>query len=157
MRSSPCCSTACRVSSPESRGVMTRNRSRSSTPSADPIPEKTNPPPRQRSLMPVAQQYNQNASVLIYVLPMYFSHALIGLAALGLPILSVVPVQRGGRVRLQVLAGTFDRDFTLAWPIWREPASLVAIRAVLSHPDMTNGATALAHLGVEQVRRARRI
>ena len=29
--------------------------------------------------MPVAQECNQNASVLIYVLPMYFSHALIGL------------------------------------------------------------------------------
>ena len=31
--------------------------------------------------MPVAQECNQNASVLIYVPPMYFSHALIGLAA----------------------------------------------------------------------------
>jgi predicted ATPase len=30
--------------------------------------------------MPVAQECNQNASVLIYVLPMYFSHALIGLS-----------------------------------------------------------------------------
>ena len=29
--------------------------------------------------MLVAQECNQNASVLIYVLPMYFSHALIGL------------------------------------------------------------------------------
>src|SRR5580704_14368219 len=31
--------------------------------------------------MPVAQECNQNASVLIYVLPMYFSHALTGLDA----------------------------------------------------------------------------
>jgi hypothetical protein len=31
--------------------------------------------------MPVAQECNQNASVLIYVLPMYFSHALTGLAS----------------------------------------------------------------------------
>jgi hypothetical protein len=43
------------------------------------------------------------------------------------------------------------------WPIWRQPASLAAIRALLSHPDLTKGATALAHLGVEQVRRAQRI
>jgi hypothetical protein len=28
---------------------------------------------------------------------------------------------------------------------------------MLSHPDLTNGAPALAQLGVEQVRRARRI
>ena len=33
--------------------------------------------------MLVAQECNQNASVLIYVLPMYFSHALIGLGDLG--------------------------------------------------------------------------
>jgi hypothetical protein len=66
-------------------------------------------------------------------------------------------VQRGDRVRLQVLAGTLGGDFTLAWPIWREPASLAGIRAMLSHPDMTNGATGLGHLGVEQVRLARRI
>jgi DNA invertase Pin-like site-specific DNA recombinase len=32
--------------------------------------------------MPVAQECNQNASVLIYVLPMYFSHALTGLGGL---------------------------------------------------------------------------
>jgi hypothetical protein len=45
----------------------------------------------------------------------------------------------------------------LTWPIWREPASLAAIRAMLSHPDLTSGPTKLAHLGVEQFRRARRI
>jgi hypothetical protein len=60
-------------------------------------------------------------------------------------------------VRLQVLAGNFDIEFTLAWPIWRQPASLAAIRAMLSHPDLTKGVTAMAHLGVEQVRRARRV
>jgi hypothetical protein len=58
---------------------------------------------------------------------------------------------------LQIIGGSFDRDFALAWPIWREPASLAAIRAMLSHPDLTNGPTKLAHLGVEQVRRAQRI
>jgi hypothetical protein len=88
-------------------------------------------------------------------------HGANRLAALGLPILTAAPVQRGNRVRLQVLGGSVARDFTFAWPIWREPASLAAIRAMLSHPDLTGdpatAQTKLAHLGVEQVRRARRI
>ena len=84
-------------------------------------------------------------------------HGANRLAALGLPVFTAVPVQHGSRVRLQVLAGHFERDFTLPWPIWRQPASLAGIRALLSHPDLIAGATALRHLGVVQVRRARRI
>ena len=52
----------CRASSPESRGVMARNRPPFFKPSADQI-RKTNPPPRRRSLMRVAQGRNQNANV----------------------------------------------------------------------------------------------
>ncbi len=84
-------------------------------------------------------------------------HGANRLAALGLPVLTAAPVQRGVRVRLQVLGGSFDRDFALAWPIWREPASLAAIRAMLTHPDLTNDPAKLRHLGIEQVRRAHRI
>jgi hypothetical protein len=84
-------------------------------------------------------------------------HGANRLAALGLPVITAVPVQRGNRVRLQVLGGSLDRDFTFAWPIWRRPASLAAIRALLSHPGLRSGAGNLAHLGVEQVRLARRI
>jgi len=84
-------------------------------------------------------------------------HGANRLAALGLPVLTGVPVQRGNRVRLQVLGGSVDREFTFTWPIWREPASLASIRAMLSHPDLTNNPAKLAHLGVEQVRLARRI
>jgi hypothetical protein len=84
-------------------------------------------------------------------------HGANRLAALGLPVLTAVPVQRGNRVRLQVLGGSLGREFTFAWPIWREPASLAAIRAMLSHPDLRSDAGSLAHLGVEQVRLARRI
>jgi hypothetical protein len=84
-------------------------------------------------------------------------HGANRLAALGLPVLTSVPVQRGNRVRLQVLGGSFDRDFALAWPIWSEPASLTAIRAMLTHPELINGPAKLRHLGIEQVRRARRI
>ena len=53
-----------------------RHQGHGGAPSAAPIPKT---PPRQLSLMPVAQECNQNASLLIYVLPLYSSHALIGL------------------------------------------------------------------------------
>jgi hypothetical protein len=59
---------------------MPRNRPPFFNPSADPI-RKTHPPPRQRSLMPVAQKCNQNTSAPIRTLPIYFTHALIGLEA----------------------------------------------------------------------------
>ncbi len=85
-------------------------------------------------------------------------HGANRLAALGLPILTVAPAQRGERVRLQVLGGAFERnEFVFRWPIWREPASLVSIRAVLSHPQLSNGPSALTQFGVVEVRRARRI
>src|SRR5205814_7124440 len=66
-------------------------------PSADPI-RKTNPPPRQRSLIPVAQKCNQNTSAPIYAPPMYFTHALIGLKA-------CVPVGRLPEAPSEVIAG----------------------------------------------------
>src|SRR5438874_13789326 len=47
--------------------------------STGPSRKKTNPPRRQRSPHAVAQERNQNASTLMYALPIYFSHALIGL------------------------------------------------------------------------------
>jgi hypothetical protein len=78
------------------------------------------------------------------------------LAAIGLPILTVVPNQRSGEVRLLVAGGEFSPDFSFAWPIWREPASLQSIRSLLLHPNLrTPGA--LAHLGLEEVRTTRRI
>ncbi len=85
-------------------------------------------------------------------------HGANRLAALGLAALTTTPAQRGPRVRLQVLGGWFERnDFSFAWPIWRDAASLAAIRALLSHPGLRDGPEALAHLGVTQVRRTRRI
>lgn len=78
------------------------------------------------------------------------------LGAVGLPVITVVPVQRRGGVRLQVLGGAgTPAGFAFAWPIWRATASLSGIRALLSHPDLhTTGA--LAYLGVESVRITRR-
>jgi hypothetical protein len=84
-------------------------------------------------------------------------HGANRLAALGLAVLTAAPEQRGGRVRLQVLGSSREAGFALYWPIWRDPASLTAIRAMLSHPRLSAGPTAVAHLGVVQVRRTRRI
>lgn len=85
-------------------------------------------------------------------------HGANRLAAFGLAALTVVPEQRGDRVRLQVLGGRSERnEFSFLWPIWRQPASLAAIRAMLGHPDLGQGARALASLGVVEVRQARRI
>ncbi|MGH7097944.1 MAG: type I-G CRISPR-associated protein, Cas3-extension family [Stellaceae bacterium] len=85
-------------------------------------------------------------------------HGANRLAVLGLPVFTVTPEQRGDRVRLRVVGARFGRDFTVAWPIWRDPASLAAIRALLSHPDLASGKLDdLAHLGVIQIRRADRI
>jgi hypothetical protein len=85
-------------------------------------------------------------------------HGANRLATLGLPTLAAVPAQRGQRVRLHVLGGDFERsEFFFHWPIWKEPASLAGVRALLGHPDLASGPSALAHLGVVEVRRARRI
>jgi hypothetical protein len=85
-------------------------------------------------------------------------HGANRLAAFGLPVLTATPAQRGERVRLQVLGGTFERnEFVFQWPIWSVPTSLAGIRALLSHPKLANGPSALAHLGVAEVRRTRRI
>jgi hypothetical protein len=78
------------------------------------------------------------------------------LAAIGLPVLTVVPYQRGREVRLQVLGGDTAGGFSFAWPIWRDPASLSSIRGLLSHPGLRSPG-ALAHLGLDQVRVSRRI
>jgi hypothetical protein len=78
------------------------------------------------------------------------------LAAIGLPILTVVPHQRSGEVRLLTAGGELSPDFSFAWPVWREPTSLQSIRCLLLHPDLrTPGA--LAYLGLEEVRTTRRI
>ena len=84
-------------------------------------------------------------------------HGANRLAAIGLSALTVAPAQRLDRVRLQVIGGSTGREFAFCWPIWREPASLATIRALLSYPDLDKGQEALAYFGVVQVRRARRI
>ncbi len=79
------------------------------------------------------------------------------LAAIGLAALTVVPEIRAGRVRPSVPGGAFGREgFSLAWPIWREPATLSSIRSLLGHPKLRES-NALEHLGIDHVVAAKRI
>jgi hypothetical protein len=84
-------------------------------------------------------------------------HGANRLAVIGLSLLTAAPTSTGPRVGLSILGGDARGDrFSLAWPVWREPASLAAIRALLSHPELrTPGA--LEYLGVHQVLVAQRI
>jgi|HubBroStandDraft_1064217.scaffolds.fasta_scaffold00196_17 hypothetical protein len=85
-------------------------------------------------------------------------HGANRLAALGLPALTVAPARRGERVRLQILGGRYERaEFVFYWPIWRNPASLEAIRMLLGHPELGEQPPTLGHLGIVEARRARRI
>jgi len=84
-------------------------------------------------------------------------HGANRLAAIGLGALTLVPERRAGRVRPSITGGAFSaRGFSFAWPIWREAATLAAIRALLAHPKLREPG-ALAHLGVANVVVAHRI
>lgn len=84
-------------------------------------------------------------------------HGANRLAAVGLAALTLVPEPRAGRVRPTILGGMSDeRGFSFAWPVWRVPATLAAVRALLGHPGL-RAPGALAHLGVDHVLIARRI
>lgn len=84
-------------------------------------------------------------------------HGANRLAAIGLGVLTLAPEMRAGRVRPGVTGGArAAAGFSFAWPIWREPATLTAIRALLAHPGLRE-IDALAHLGVDHVMVAQRI
>lgn len=84
-------------------------------------------------------------------------HGANRLAAVGLAALTLVPETRVGRVRPCIVGGSYGSEgFSVAWPIWCEPATLCAIRGLLAHPDLRRSG-ALAHLGVSHVMVARRI
>ena len=84
-------------------------------------------------------------------------HGANRLAAIGLGVLTLAPEIRAGRVRSGATGGARAAGgFSFAWPIWREPATLTAIRALLAHPELRE-IDALAHLGVDHVMVARRI
>jgi hypothetical protein len=84
-------------------------------------------------------------------------HGANRLAAVGLAALTLVPEMRAGRVRSTVIGGmSAVGGFSFAFPIWRDPAMLTAIRALLSHPDLRKP-EGLKHLGVDYVVVAQRI
>lgn len=84
-------------------------------------------------------------------------HGANRLAAIAIALLPVAPETRAGRMRARVVGGAFGGNgFSFAWPIWREPATLSAIRALITHPDLRKPG-ALAHFGVGHIMVARRI
>jgi hypothetical protein len=85
-------------------------------------------------------------------------HGANRLAAVGLAALTVVPRRHAGEPRLEVLGGdrSADGSFCFSWPIWRDPISLAAIRALLGHPRLDDSSTRVA-LGIVGRRRTCRI
>jgi hypothetical protein len=84
-------------------------------------------------------------------------HGANRLAAVGLAALTLAPEMRAGRVRPTVIGGMSGVDgFSFAFPIWRDAATLTAIRALLSHPNLRKP-EGLKHLGVDHVVVAQRI
>jgi hypothetical protein len=84
-------------------------------------------------------------------------HGANRLAAISLAALTLVPEMRAGRVRPSIVGGAFGADgFSFAWPIWGEPATFSAIRALLAHRELRKPGS-LAHLGVDHVMVAWRI
>lgn len=80
------------------------------------------------------------------------------LAAIGFMALTAVPIIERGAVRLAALGIGRDEagDVGVVWPIWRAPASLDAIRALLGHPGLDDPETR-RRLGVVERRQARRV
>lgn len=84
-------------------------------------------------------------------------HGANRLAAVGLAALTLVPEMRAGRVCPCIVGGSYGpKGFSIAWPIWREPATFSSIRGLLAHPDLRKPG-ALAYLGVSHVMAAQRI
>jgi hypothetical protein len=84
-------------------------------------------------------------------------HGANRLAIIGLSVFTAAPINLGARVSLSKLAGAEGGDrFSLAWPIWFDPASIATIRALLSHPRLREPRP-LDYLGIDHVRVTRRI
>lgn len=89
-------------------------------------------------------------------------HGANRLAAVGLPVFTVVPRAAGRFVRLAMVGSRVNsrREVEISWPIWTRPASLRAVRALLNSPlflePKLDGAR-LAAMSIREVRRAVRI
>lgn len=84
-------------------------------------------------------------------------HGANRLAAVGLAALTTAPREGLGEVRLWALGGTRSSGgFALRWPIWRDSASLTAIRALLTRNDLED-VSVRNLLKIDRVLEARRI
>lgn len=84
-------------------------------------------------------------------------HGANRLAAVALPVLKLGARARGARTRPVIAGGRRSAGgFAFAWPIWRPPATLPGIAALLGHPEL-HARGALSHLGVVAVLAARRV
>lgn len=84
-------------------------------------------------------------------------HGANRLASVGLAVLTLAPEFRARRVRPSIVGGMYNSDgFSFAWPIWKAPATLAAIVAMLAHPELRVGSS-LRYLSVEDVMIAQRI
>lgn len=84
-------------------------------------------------------------------------HGANRLAAIGIAALSLVPEMRAGRVRPAIIGGGSNADgFSFAFPIWRDAATLTAVRALLCHPNLREPG-GLKHMGVDHVVVTKRI
>ena len=85
-------------------------------------------------------------------------HGANRLAAIGLSVFTVVPRRGRHQIRLGLVGGHHETQgkVSVEWPIWREPISLAAIRALLVHPQLHRKSMRDA-LGIAERRRSRRM
>lgn len=94
--------------------------------------------------------------------PAGMQHGANRLASIGLTCLPGVAVRRRSETRFLNAGTRYGADSTIefSWPIWREPARLATVQALIKHPDI-GGADELTPqlhaIGVRQIYRARRI
>lgn len=82
-------------------------------------------------------------------------HGADHLAAFGLAAVTVAPQSRGGRVRLACRRGSAGRDGVyFAWPIWRAPACMDSIKAMLADSGLIENHP---RFEIGEIRRTQRI
>ena len=91
-------------------------------------------------------------------------HGANRLACIGLSTLTVVPQVRSGMPWLGIIGGYSERgrvsDFMFTWPIWRDPITLAAIRALVATLDaksVKKGPARLENMGIVELRHTKKI
>jgi hypothetical protein len=88
-------------------------------------------------------------------------HGANRLAAIGMAVLTVAPATARSRIRLLTIGVRQKKGSTqVTWPIWTRSTSLAGIRALLSHPILSEDEpdrTQLRALGIHEARRSTRV